>query len=460
MKNICKILSILFFLHLAFSCGSGRQSQHEKDVNISDTLKVVTIYGPTSYFLYRGEQLGFDYENVRRFAEDENMILDLKIVNTVTQLIDELKNGNAHLGAYPIPYIAEYNSEILHCGPKEISWQVIVQKNSENKIKDVIELVGKDVYVEENSKFHFRLINLNEEIGGGINIIPIGGDTISSEDLLRMVNNCNIKYAVVDSDLAALYKSDYPNLDTSLKISLEQTSSWAVAPQFFSLAAQIDSWEKSAHNSPVLKEIFKRYYDSGDTVAPADHLIYFKGKNFKNGDAVSPYDSYFKKYAPISGFDWQLLAAIAFCESRFQTTAQSRFGASGLMQIMPSSAIAYGVNPAQLTEPDQNILAGARILASLDKSLQSKVEDPQERIKFILASYNSGLGHIYDAIALAEKYGMNPKKWTGNVSVATMMKSRPEYYNDPVVKHGFFRGRETTEFVDRVLSTYNLINPK
>ena len=111
-----------------------------------------------------------------------------------------------------------------------------------------------------------------------------------------------------------------------------------------------------------------------------------------------------------------------------------------------------GINNIEI--PENNIHAAARLLKKLDESLESKVPDDSERMKFVVASYNCGLGHVYDAIALAEKYGFNPKLWTGNVSEAALMKSRPQYYNDPVVKNGYFRGRETVDFVDRVMDVY------
>ena len=73
----------------------------------------------------------------------------------------------------------------------------------------------------------------------------------------------------------------------------------------------------------------------------------------------------------------------------------------------------------------------------------------------MLAAYNAGHGHILDAIALARKYGLSPDVWDANVSEALLMKSRPEYYNDPAVKSGYFRGIETVNYVSNVLSTYN-----
>lgn len=459
-KHILPCLAIACsFTFLSQSCGSGKSSDHSNG-DEPDTLRIVTLYGPTSYFEYRGEIMGIDYENARKFAEEEGMVPVFRIVNNIQDLISALKSGEADLAAYPVPSIAEYNSEIVHCGHKEISRQVLVQKAGPDMITDVTELVGKNVYVEKDSKYHYRIENLNDELGGGINIIPIENDTIVTEDFLQMVNKGEIEYTIVDSEIGSLYQPAFPNLDISLRLSADQAASWAVAPGLDSLASKINIWEKRTHSPEFVKSIYKRYYDRALIDDFDGNLSYFKKLDFKNSKIVSAYDDLFRKYAPTAGFDWKLLAAIAFCESRYNPTVASRFGAYGLMQVMPSTAQAVGVDPASLGLPDANIRAASKILQKLDKSLENKVEDSTERMKFVVAAYNSGLGHIYDSIALAEKVGLDPQKWTGNVSIAALMKSRPEYYNDPVVKSGYFRGRETVDFVDHVTAIYNYLDKK
>lgn len=445
----------LIILILSTGCG-GNQSGFDHGNSI-DTLKVVTLFGPTSYFEYRGEPMGIDYENVKRFAEDEGMVLEISTLNNIQDLITALKNGEAHLAAYPVPSISEYNDDVLHCGIKEISSQVLVQKATKERVKDVTELIGKEITVEKDSKYYYRILNLDEELGGGIKIETIDNDTITSEDLMRMVSEGKIPYTVVDSQTASLYQDAFPGLDMSLRLSAEQAASWVVAKGLDSLAVKIDRWENNTHSSDFVREIYKRYYDRGLTEAFDVNLTYFKKLDLKKGNPVSQYDNVFKKHASTSGYDWELLAAIAFCESRYNPVAVSPFGAYGLMQVMPSTAKAVGVDPGVLGSPDNNVLAAAKILSKLDKSFENRVTDPDERMKFVVASYNSGLGHIYDAMALAEKIGLDSQKWHGNVAVAALMKSRREYYTDPVVKHGYFRGRETVDFVDHVTSIHNYL---
>lgn len=441
---------------LAFTatCMPDRKASSGNGKEYPDTLRVATLYGPTSYFIYRGQEMGFDYENVKRFAADAGYILDLKVAPGLQSLLSMLSEGVADLAAYPIPVIEEYNHIVRHCGKKEVTWQVLVQPARKNRISDVTQLVGETICVKKNSKYHYRLINLDRELGGGINIMPIDKDSLITEDLIHMVDLGEIPLTVVDSDIAGLNKSYYPRLDIGMKISLEQYSSWAVAKGLDSLAKKIDSWGQRKDNSEVMREIYKKYFERSKSPAPYENPETTLGLKISKGGRISGYDDIFRRHAKTSGYDWRLLASIAFNESTFNNDTTSWAGACGLMQLMPSTAKSLGVEPETLTDPEYNIMAAARLLRNLDDALMDHVPDKDERLRFVIASYNCGLGHIFDAIALADKFGLDSKKWLGNVSEAAILKSRPQYYNDPVVKNGYFRGWETTEFVDKVMSVY------
>ncbi|MDE5728052.1 MAG: transglycosylase SLT domain-containing protein [Duncaniella sp.] len=175
---------------------------------------------------------------------------------------------------------------------------------------------------------------------------------------------------------------------------------------------------------------------------------------------MSPFDHIFKRYAPDFDWDWRLLASQAFVESRFDSTAVSWAGARGLMQIMPRTAKGYGQTPKAVMNKEVAVETALKILRDLDNQFKSKVPDPAERKKFVIAAYNSGAAHVMDAIALARKYGLNPQKWDGNVAKAILWKSNPRYYRDPVVKYGYSRGRETYDYVNRVYAYYSKAKTK
>ena len=79
------------------------------------------------------------------------------------------------------------------------------------------QLVGRKVYVEKDSKYHHRMTNLNEELGGGIEVVPIDRDTLITEDLIDMVSRKEIPLTVVDSDIARLNKTYYRDLDITCR---------------------------------------------------------------------------------------------------------------------------------------------------------------------------------------------------------------------------------------------------
>ena len=112
------------------------------------------------------------------------------------------------------------------------------------------------------------------------------------------------------------------------------------------------------------------------------------------------------------------------------------------------------VTPHDLKNPDTGIRTGVDCLRRFRQGF-GKITDPVEKIKFTLAAYNAGIGHIYDAQRLAEKYCKDPYVRDDNVTEYIRMKNDPEYYNDPVCKLGYLRGAETFNYVREVMERYN-----
>ena len=438
-----------------------KQDKHMRTA-LPDTLRVVTLTGPTSYFTYRDQEMGFDYEMAKTFARDNGMAFSLRVAPDIPSAINMLANGEADLIAYDVPKIKQYVGKVDFCGNKTVTHQVVVQQKSDSTITDVTDLIGRTLYVEKDSKYQYRLQNLNDELGGGIGIEGVVTDTIDTPDLVRFVSEGELPLTVIDSDLASICSEHYKNIDTSLTVSMDQVSSWAVAKNDKVLAQAVNKWAANNTGNSELENMHKRYFEHfvmPTTLNVGEQLPVRVNPMLRGDGSISDYDALFRKHAASIGWDWRQLAAIGYNESQFNPGITSWAGAKGIMQLMPASAKAFGVAD-RITDPDANIMGGARILDSLDKSLRSKVTDSGERRKFVIAAYNSGLGHILDGMALAKKHGKNPTVWYGNVREMLMLKTRPEYYNDPVVKHGYFRAKETVSFVDKVLSTYEVYRSK
>lgn len=446
---------------IALSCGghSSRSSEEESDtvsIPLPDTLRVVTLYSPTSFFIYREQEMGYDYDLVKRLTADKGMALELEVAPSLTRAIEMLDSGMVDLIAYEVPVTAEYKDRVLATGPENITHQVLVQPKTDDKterITDVTQLVGKEVYVEKGSKYHARLNNLNTELGGGIEIKPIDRDTLITEDLIAMVSKGEIPLTIVDSDIARLNRTYYRDLDITLQVSFQQRSSWGVAPDHQWLADSIDSWFIQESPRRAQAELLKRYFEKSKN-GPQFYSV-----DFRKGH-ISPFDHLFKQSAGEIGWDWRLLASMGFTESKFDSTVVSWAGARGVMQIMPATARAYGLQQSEITVNSRSISTAAQIIKSLDNSLRGRVPDSEERKKFVIAAYNSGLAHILDAIALADKYGLDHQRWDGQVEQALLMKSKPEYFNDEVCKYGYFRGRQTSEYVHNVMDFYSRAKSK
>ncbi len=460
MNHRLSLLLVLSLLLSVFACRNGHLTGNEQEgvrdlaqIKDSGELVVLTLYSSTSYFIYRGQDMGFQYELSEQFAKSLGVKLRVEVANNVPDMIKKLLAGEGDIIAYNLPITKEWKDSLTYCGEEVITHQVIVQRNNgkTKPLTDVTQLVGQEVYVKPG-KHYKRLVNLNNELGGGINIHLVTGDSITIEDLMSQVAQGKIAYTIADNDLARLNKTYYPNLNISLSGSFDQRASWAVRKACTQLADAADKWYAANVISPEYSASMKRYFEIGKSIPHSPILSLKEGK-------ISHYDHLFKKYAKEIDWDWRLLASLAYTESNFDTTAVSWAGARGLMQLMPRTARAMGVPEGKEQNPEESIKAAVKYIEATDRNLQV-IADKQERIYFILGSYNAGLGHINDAIALAEKYGKKKTVWRNNVENYILLKSNEEYFTDPVCKNGYFRGIETYNFVRDITESYQTYKNK
>jgi Predicted soluble lytic transglycosylase fused to an ABC-type amino acid-binding protein len=168
---------------------------------------------------------------------------------------------------------------------------------------------------------------------------------------------------------------------------------------------------------------------------------------------ISAFDDLFRRYSSTAGWDWRLLAAMSYQESGFDPQAVSSMGAMGLMQLMPSTADAMGVPRDKRFDPEQNISASTRYIRKVSQSF-SDIKDAEERIKFTLAAYNGGVGHVQDAQTLTRKAGRDHQVWQ-EVAPFILHLSEPRYYRDPDVLNGYMRGSETEAYVRLIMNRWN-----
>jgi membrane-bound lytic murein transglycosylase F len=434
------------------------------EIRENGSLIVMTNFNSTDYFIYRGQPMGYQYELLQELAEHLKIKLDVMVSNDLDKSFRLLMDGDCNLIAINLTITRERKKYVDFIEPHGQTRQVLVQRKPENwktmsqeelgkkMIRNQLDLAGKTIYIQNGSSYSERLRNLSDEIGDTIYIVELPDE---AEQIISLVAEGAIDYTVCDENVALVNQTYFPNIDVATAISFPQYIAWAVQKGATSLKREIDSWLTEFRKTTKYAVIYNKYFRNvrSQKMITSDYFSLASGK-------ISAYDQAIKKYSDQIGWDWRLLAAMIYQESRFDPNAQSWAGAFGLMQLMPNTAKRFGVE--RNSPPDQHIRAGAEFIQWLNDRFKDKIPDEQERIKFILASYNIGYGHIFDAMNLAEKYGKDPKIWDKNVDEFLMMKSNPKYYMDPVVKYGYCRGIETYNFVSEVLERFtdykNIIN--
>lgn len=441
----------------------------ERDTNLArirekGILTVVTDYNSTSYFIYRGKPMGFQYEMLQGLANYMDLELEVSVCNDLDENFRNLEVGNVDLIAMNLTVTSERKQRVNFTVPFLQTKQVLVQRKPENwekmqhkqlesnVIRNQLNLAGKAIYVQVGSVYANRLKSLSNEIGGGIEIHEV---QLESEQLIERVATGEIDYTICDENVGLVNATYFPQLDVSTAISFPQNVAWAVHPGSDSLKAEIDRWITGFKKSRSYAILYNKYFRNRHTFRNIHSEYYTLGSG-----KISSFDETIKKESERIGWDWRLLASVIYQESRFNPRAESWAGAYGLMQLMPETAENYGITKE--SSPEDQIRAGTTFIQWLDDKFADEVHDDNERIKFVLASYNIGLGHIQDAMRLAKKYGDNPHVWHDNVEKWLLKKADPAYYTDPVVKHGYARGIETYKFVREIIERYehykNIIN--
>jgi membrane-bound lytic murein transglycosylase F len=413
-------------------------------------LRAALDYNSTNYFIYRGKPMGFEYELLQALSKDLGVNLEIVVSNKINETFGGLLSSRYDLIAQNLTVTGKRNKQIDFTVPINQTHQVLVQRgksgnNGKVYINSVLELANRKVYVQKNSAYHQRLLNLSEEIGGNIAIIA---DSVhSTEELISRVAKGEIDYAICDENIGKLNKYYYPNLDVSLQVSLAQNIAWAVRKGSGEWKAFLDKWLAEMMETRKFHFLYYKYFES-------PILAERKSSEFNSisGGRISKYDGMIKEIAKQYNWDWRLISAIIYHESRFNEDAGSWLGAYGLMQLMPATAEAFGVE--NIEDPKQNVKGGVLLLNSLNNQFIKSIPDSTQRIKFVLAAYNIGLGHVNDAQRLAKKYGKNPLVWDGNVDIYLQNKMEEEFFKDEVVRFGYCRGEEATNFVRNVTNNY------
>ncbi len=420
-------------------------------------LTILAENSSTSFFIYRGRKMGFEYEILKEFANEIGVELDIKIVDNLDELNTQLADGEGDLIACNYTVTKERSKFIDFSIPIIRSNQVLIQRKPNGWEKmtpeqyqlkilhDPSQLALKKVHVWKNSSYYERLIHLQDEIGDSIYIQPQDGQ-VGAEEMIEMVSEGMIDYTITEQNVAKLNSSFYDNLDYSLSLSVKQKIAFGLRKSSPLLKAKLDAWLEVFMRKTTFKYIQHKYFEMAHVTSTTDSEL----SSLKGGQ-LSHYDAYFKEAANKYGWDWRMLAAVSFQESKFNPNAVSFGGAYSIMQFMPETGASYGVYP---TSPPRVQIMGGMHKLNDDYNSWKDIPDKIQRQKFALASYNAGRSHIEDAQRLAEKHGKNPLVWDENVEEMVMNLSKREFYRDDVVESGAMRGGITVRYVREIFSRY------
>lgn len=429
-----------------------------KEIRADGKIKALINYSATSYFIYRGQPMGFEYELLNQYAKSQGVELEVIPIKNMDSVFIHLNNGVGDLVAANLTVTLDRKKQVDFSQPILFTKQVLVQRKPENwkklskkSLKDSLinsplELGGKIIYVRRESSFYERLHSLSKEIGEKIKVEVVPGE-VSMEQLIEQVAQGAIDYTVADKNIALVNEWQYPNIDARVEVSNEQQIAFALRKNSDSLTASINNWLKAYQKTLAFKLLYKKYYDNR-----SQHGKRINDDSFTlSSGQLTPYDETLKKYAPQIPWDWELVAALIYQESRFNNSALGWGNSFGVMQFMPVTGAKYGVDST--SSAHENIKAGVKYIRYLSRMWKDKIADSTERVKYVLASYNVGPGHVFDAYRLAQKYNKNPQLWK-DVSYFLKNKSKPKYYKDEVVKHGYCKGHITYKYVKEIMERY------
>ena len=405
-------------------------------------LRMITRNNAMTYFIYRGRQVGFDYELIKEFADRHDLRLDIVIPDSHADLLPYLNEGKGDIVAAAMTITVERGKQAAFTRPYNEVDELVIVRADEDSIASLEDLAGRTVHVRQSSSFYTTLTALADSIAG-LQVVPLPDD-LETEDILAGVEEGRYDITLCDSNLLDVELAYGRQLKAAF--SIKPTSlGWAVRRDNPALLAALNQYVQEEKGGLFFNMMKKRYFKNKRTITRAKDSL-----RVDLSGRLSPYDELVKKYARQYGQDWRLITAQMYQESQFDPQATSWVGARGLMQIMPVTGRELGVT--NLHDPEENIYAGVKYLHQLVQRFDPDIPS-DERIRLALAAYNVGYGHVLDARRLAREKGWNPDQWFGHVERAMRLLAEPAYYKR--ARYGFCRCGQPVHYVSNIQNMYD-----
>jgi len=404
------------------------------------SLRVAVDNNSSSFYIYRGRRMGYEYELLLDLGKELGVEIEFVVASGFDEAFGKLEDGRVDLIAMNVQQNEERESFVTFTESLGAMSTVLVGRE---KLTSWDSLGSDTVYVRKGAVYKSQLELLKDSLHLDFSILEVQDH---EEILLDRVYEQEVRWTVAEKNVAQTNATYYDELQLGLEVSKEEPVTWAMRSSSPELLQAVNSWlvEKK---EVFIPRTYARYFLNSKNQYERTTNTY----SSLGGNRISVYDEIIQENAQTLGWDWRLLAALVYKESRFDTTALSYAGAQGLLQLMPVTVERFGVtNP---NDPIESLKGGVKYLQYLDKFWMERVPETNERIKFILASYTIGQGHVDDAWRLTLKYRKNTQSWQ-EVSNFLNLKSDPKYYRDPVVKSGYAKGHIAVKYVRDVLALF------
>ena len=412
-------------------------------------LNVVLLNAPSTYYIGSEGPQGFEYDLLHSYAKHLGVELNITPAHTVKEALRLSKNPNIHITSASLAKTPS-REKLYHFGPSyfEVQEQVICNRGmlgSSKFPRDVEDLEGLSIMVGEDTSYSETLKKLKED---GFDINFTTSSEYSTEELLEMVGKHQIDCTVADSNIYALNLKFFPEIALAFSISGREQLAWLLPKNAKKLEADMYAWLNDFNQKGKMTQLKDHYYS---------YVLFFDYYNtkvfYKRIKSRLPrYKKYFKEAGKRFGIPWTLLASVSYQESHWNPRAKSFTGVRGLMMLTKTTAKMLGVK--NRLDPKQSIIGGTRHLNQMMKFVPQGVEG-ENRLKYALAAYNIGMGHIKDAQKLAARLGLNPNIWS-DLKIILPLLSQKKYYRG--LKYGYARGAEPVKYVEAIYNYKEILD--
>lgn len=409
-------------------------------------IRMITDNNATCYYIYRGTHMGFEYELAKEFAAFLQVDLEVHTPgwNTMFAWLD-LDYGDFIAAGITITEARE--AHMLFSQPYMDVQQMFIHHKSKLPIETLDALAGRTLHIPAETAYFDRLNTLKAQ---GIDIDMVVYNHVNSEELLRMISEEEIFYTISYSNVAMLNRRYYPDIRIGIPINDKEPLAWAVHPSNLRLSDKIVIFFDIIKSNGFFDRVYEKYFGN---VEDFDYFDLYKFHE-RIETRLPKYQKFIQKQCKKHGFDWRLVAAMIYQESHFDPKARSKTGVRGLMQITEETAEDMGISNRR--DPIQSLKAGIGYLKILYDKF-SDINDPLDRIKFAMAGYNIGYGHVLDARRLARWQGMPDDKWR-SIKKTLPLLAKKKYYT--TVRYGYARGGEPVKYIERIFMYYDILKQK